>query len=195
MERCMDAIRCWMIKDKLCLNERKSKTDLHGLPIWFLWSRLIIKCARVTFLLLQACLSEIYPLCRIGGLLREKRIFYENPVCHQCVFKILYRWVICCNEGQESLFTFLLLFLFKTEFIVIGTWQQLAKVNIASICVDGDANIAPVTSVKNHGSWFDHITPTLIRLHWLPACFTIEYKILILSLRQFMGLHGTIFVT
>ena len=146
-------------------------------------------------LLLQACLSEIYPLCRIGGLLREKRIFYENPVCHQCVFKILYRWGICCNEGQESLFTFLLLFLFKTEFIVIGTWQQLAKVNIASICVDGDANIAPVTSVKNHGSWFDHITPTLIRLHWLPACFTTEYKILILSLRQFMGLHGTIFVT
>ena len=70
VERCMDAIRCWMIEDKLCLNERKSKTDLYGLPMWFLWSRCIIKCFRVTFLLLQACLSEIYLFCRIGGLLK-----------------------------------------------------------------------------------------------------------------------------
>ena len=37
MKRCVDAIRCWMIKDKLCLNEKKSKTDLHGLPMWFLF--------------------------------------------------------------------------------------------------------------------------------------------------------------
>ena len=56
--------------------------------------------------------------------------------------------------------------------------------NIASICVGGDANVAQVTSVKNHGSWFDHITPALILLHWLPACFTTKYKILIL--RQYL---------
>ena len=31
-----------------------------------------------------------------------------------------------------------------TEFMIIGTSQQLAKVNIASLCV-WDANIAPVT--------------------------------------------------
>ena len=41
----------------------------------------------------------------------------------------------------------------NTKFIIIGTRQQLAKVNIASLCV-GDANIALVT-VKNLGSWFD----------------------------------------
>ena len=45
--------------------ERKSKTDLHRLPMWFLWLHHIIKCLRVTFLLLQACLSEIYLFCRI----------------------------------------------------------------------------------------------------------------------------------
>ena len=49
------------------------------------------------------------------------------------------------------------MFLFKTEFIVIGTCKQFAKVNIASICVGGDANTAQVTSVTNHGSWFDHV--------------------------------------
>ena len=35
----------------------------------------------------------------------------------------------------------------KTEFMLIGTRQQLAKV--------GDATISPVTAVKNLGSWFD----------------------------------------
>ena len=34
----------------------------------------------------------------------------------------------------------------KTEFIIIGTRQQLAKVNIANLCV-GNANIALVTPV------------------------------------------------
>ena len=45
--------------------ERKSKTDLHVLPMWFLWLCRIIKCLRVTFLFLRACLSEIYLFCRI----------------------------------------------------------------------------------------------------------------------------------
>ena len=45
----------------------------------------------------------------------------------------------------------------KTEFIIIGTKQQLAKVNIDSLCV-GDTSIVPVTSVKNLGFWFnEHI--------------------------------------
>ena len=30
---------------------------------------------------------------------------------------------------------------------------------------------------------FDHITPTLNRLHWLPVCFRIKYKIFILSIK------------
>ena len=42
----------------------------------------------------------------------------------------------------------------KTEFILIGTRQQLAKVDIKGLVV-GDATISPVTAVKNLGSWFD----------------------------------------
>ena len=102
MKRCVDAIRCWMIKDKLCLNERKSKTDLHGLPMCFFLVALHYQMPSSYILLLQACLSEIYLFCRIGGLLKiffqRRLIFYETPVCHQCLFKILCRWLICCNE-------------------------------------------------------------------------------------------------
>lgn len=49
--------------------------------------------------------------------------------------------VPCLNDG-------------KTEFLLIGSRQQLAKVSIDSIKV-GDADIIPVSSVRNLGSWFD----------------------------------------
>ena len=42
----------------------------------------------------------------------------------------------------------------KTEFIIIGTRKQLAKVNNDGLTV-GDSIIAPVTLVGNLGSWFD----------------------------------------
>ena len=31
---------------------------------------------------------------------QQRLIFYKTPVSHQCLFKILYRWVISCNERQ-----------------------------------------------------------------------------------------------
>ena len=42
----------------------------------------------------------------------------------------------------------------KTEFLLLGTKQQLAKVNIDNIKV-GSANVSPVSVVRNLGSWFD----------------------------------------
>ena len=42
----------------------------------------------------------------------------------------------------------------KTEFLMIGTMQQLAKVNIDHILI-GDSVIRPKGVVKNLGTWFD----------------------------------------
>ena len=42
----------------------------------------------------------------------------------------------------------------KTELIIIGTRQQLAKVNIDSLRV-GESSTAPTSKVKNLGCWFD----------------------------------------
>lgn len=54
----------------------------------------------------------------------------------------------------------------KTEFIIIGTPQQLSKVTIANLKV-GDSSITPVSSARSLGAWFDskltmaqHITKT-----------------------------------
>ena len=43
---------------------------------------------------------------------------------------------------------------YKTEFLIIGTRQQLAKVNINCIRV-GSTDVCPVTVARNLGSWFD----------------------------------------
>jgi hypothetical protein len=42
----------------------------------------------------------------------------------------------------------------KTEFMIIGTRQQLKKVNIDCVQV-GDRQIMPSSVAKNLGSWFD----------------------------------------
>ena len=42
----------------------------------------------------------------------------------------------------------------KSEFLVIGTPQQLAKVNNHCIRV-GDCNVSEVSSARNLGSWLD----------------------------------------
>ena len=42
----------------------------------------------------------------------------------------------------------------KTEFFLIGTKQQLVKVNINHVKV-GRANIGPTSHAKNSGVWFD----------------------------------------
>ena len=54
----------------------------------------------------------------------------------------------------------------KTEFLIIGTRQQLSKVSIQSIKI-GQTEVSPVASVRNLGTWFDtdldmgtHITKT-----------------------------------
>ena len=54
----------------------------------------------------------------------------------------------------------------KTEFLIIGTRQQLSKVSIQSIKV-GQTEVSPVVSARNLGTWFDahldmgtHITKT-----------------------------------
>ena len=42
----------------------------------------------------------------------------------------------------------------KTEFLIIGSRQQLSKVSIDSITI-GSSSVQPVSSVRNLGAWFD----------------------------------------
>ena len=85
----------------------------------------------------------------------------------------------------------------KMEFIIIGTRQQLVKVNIDSFCV-GDTSIAPVSSVKNLGSWFDehmtmvtHITKLrkAASLYLYCATKAVTYFVVRVPFQPYLELH------
>ena len=60
----------------------------------------------------------------------------------------------------------------KTEFMIIGTSQQLAKVSINSLRV-GTATITPVSSARNLGSWFD--SKLTMTIHISKSCNSAFY--------------------
>ena len=61
----------------------------------------------------------------------------------------------------------------KTEFLLIGTKQQLEKVNFSSNTV-GDALIEPKPEVRNLESWFDsHLNMSTITVSFVHRPSTI----------------------
>ena len=77
----------------------------------------------------------------------------------------------------------------KTEFLIIGTPQQLEKLDIISICV-GDSDIHPVPIAKNLGSWFDSRLSTAT--HITKICASSFYYIYnIRRIRKYLSQQST----
>ena len=73
----------------------------------------------------------------------------------------------------------------KSEFLVIGTPQQLAKVNTHCIRV-GDCNVSAVSSARNLGSWLDTKLSMATHITKLSgSCFYHLYNIR--RLRKFLS--------
>ena len=77
----------------------------------------------------------------------------------------------------------------KTEFIIIGTTQQLAKVSIDTLRV-GAATITPVSSARNLGSWFD--LKMTMAIHILKTCNSAFYYLYNLGrIRKYLSKDNT----
>ena len=77
----------------------------------------------------------------------------------------------------------------KTEFLIIGTRQQLAKVNINCIRV-GSTDVCPVTVARNLGLWFDE--QLTMSTHFSKLCGVTFYHLHnIKSLRQYLSREST----
>ena len=66
--------------------------------------------------------------------------------------------------------------------------------SVSGVCVNLD--LEKLQRVQNTAarlicniSKFDHITPTLVKLHWLPVRYHIIFKILLIT---FKVIHGTV---
>ena len=72
----------------------------------------------------------------------------------------------------------------KTEFLIIGTSQQLGKLDDISIRV-GDSDIHPVLLVRNLGCWFDSRLSMIshIDLHFFILLYLIRKYLMCYHLR------------
>ena len=65
----------------------------------------------------------------------------------------------------------------KTEFLIIGTRQQLSKVSIQNIKI-GQPEVSPVASTRNLGTWFNtRLDMRTVKLQRLVAALSIIYAI------------------
>ena len=67
----------------------------------------------------------------------------------------------------------------KTEFLIIGTRQQLSKVSIQSIKT-GQTEVSPVASARNLGTWFDTHLNMELTLQRLVAALSIIYTVYVI---------------
>ena len=68
----------------------------------------------------------------------------------------------------------------KTEFLIIGTRQQLSKVSIQSIKI-GQTEVSPVASARNLGTWFNtRLDMRTVTLQRLVAALSIIYTVYVI---------------
>ena len=77
----------------------------------------------------------------------------------------------------------------KTEFLIIGTRQQLSKVHIEKLSV-GDVSVKPATVARNLGTWFD--TNLSLVTHIAKTCKAAFYHLHnIRRIRKFLTMKST----
>ncbi|PFX18818.1 hypothetical protein AWC38_SpisGene16788 [Stylophora pistillata] len=77
----------------------------------------------------------------------------------------------------------------KTEFLIIGTERQLSKVSVDKIKI-GQAEVSPISSVRNLGTWFDsHLD---MSTHVTKACACAFYYLYnIQHIRKYLSREST----
>ena len=77
----------------------------------------------------------------------------------------------------------------KTEFLIIGTRQQLSKVHIEKLSVR-DVSVTPATVARNLGTWFD--TNLSFVMHIAKTCKAAFYHLYnIRRIRKFLTMKST----
>ena len=78
---------------------------------------------------------------------------------------------------------------YKTEFLIIGTERQLSRVSVDKIKI-GQAEVSPVSSVRNLGTWFDSSLD--MSTHVTKACASAFYYVYnIRHIRKYLSREST----
>ena len=179
MESCIEDIRHWMVSDRLLLNDEKTEFLLIGtrqqlIKVGFLPLRVgtidlePVNCVRNLGVWFDSMLSmetHINKVCSSGFYFLHNLRRIRKYLSQDCLVTLIHAFVTSRLDYCNSL--------------IYGLPQcQISKLQRVQ---NAAARIALDLSK------FDHISPALRQLHWLPVVKRIQFKILLLT---FKAIHG-----
>ena len=179
MERCISAIRCWMIKDKLKVNDSKTEFILIGTR------QQLAKVDIKGLVVGDATISPVTAVKNLGSWFDENMNMgcHINKMCKTLSFHLYNIRRIRKYLSKDSTRTLVHAFIVARIDYCNGLLYGLPAAHLNKLQRIQNCAARLVCSLPR----FCHITPTLFSLHWLPVCFRIEFKLLILT---FKAIHG-----
>ncbi|XP_068729146.1 uncharacterized protein [Montipora capricornis] len=180
IERCIIAIRCWMIKDKLKVNDSKTEFILIGTR------QQLAKVDIKGLVVGDATISPGTAVKNLGSRFDENMNMdcHINKMCKTLSFHLYnisrIRKYLCKDSTRTLVHAFITARIDYCNGLLYGLpAAQLNKLQRIQ-----NSAVRLVCSLPR----FCHISPTLFSLHWLPVCFRIEFKLLILAFKVIHGL-------
>ena len=179
MESCVNDLRKWMFQDKLKLNDGKTELLIIG--------------SKQQLRKLNPCHVRVgnadvlpVPIARDLGVWLDSNLSMSCHITKTC--GAAFYWLhnikrISKFLSRENLLTVIHAFVTSRLDYCNGLLYGLPNTELIKLQRVQNAAARLVTSTRK----YDHITPILRELHWLPVKFRIHFKLLLLT---FKALHG-----
>ena len=179
MESCIRDIRQWMLHDKLMINDTKSELLVIGTRQ---------QLQKINIANIAVGESDVYPSTCVRNLgswfdSELKMNTHINKACSAAFFHLHNIKRISKFLSSDSLSTLVHAFVTSRLDYCNSLLYGLPAGQIAKLQRVQNAAARLVTNTRR----FEHITPLLCQLHWLPILYRIHFKIVLLT---FKALHG-----
>ena len=179
MERCIRAVRAWMVEDKLKLNEEKTEFMLIG-------TRQQLSKIRTDSLLVGDTPIPSVTEARNLGVWFDSNLHFHNHInktCQLAFFSLYNIRRIRKYLPFEAAKTLLQALVISRMDYCNSLLYGLPAIHIHKLQRVQNAAARLLTNTPRYA----HITPVMIELHWLPVKFRIIFKF---NLTIFKALHG-----
>ena len=183
MEKCIDAVRKWMIQDRLMINDDKTEFLLVGTR------QQLEKLYSCSIIVGNNRISPSPCVKNLGSWFDSNLSMTDhiNKACNAAFYHLHNLRRIKKYLSRDSLITLVHAFITSRLDYCNGLLFGLPKVQIAKLQRVQNAAARLILGIRK----FSHITPALYELHWLPVSLRIDYKILLLTFKCIYGLAPT----
>ena len=183
MEKCIDAVRKWMIQDRLMINDDKMEVLLVGTQ------QQLDKLDSCSITVGTNRISPSPCVRNLGSWFDSNLSMTDhiNKACNTAFYHLHNLRRIKKYLSRGSLITLVHAFITSRLDYCNGLLFGLPKAQIAKLQRVQNAAARLILGIRK----FSHITLALYELHWLPVSLRIDYKILLLTFKCIYGLVPT----